>query len=104
VSANEPRNSSIRLSLTGSRASTTATTPKPYIGHSGPLRKPLFTNLPVLRAANITSEIQPIIAYAAKNSSTSSILKTILISLLSFMDIYYHRYSPFCNKHKQTYV
>ena len=54
-----PKKSSSRLSFTGSSTSTTLRMPKPYMGQTGPLRKPRFTNLPVFRAAKATSAHQP---------------------------------------------
>ena len=59
VSTMLPRNSSGKLSFTGSSSHSTSATPKPYIGHTGPLRKPRLTNIPRRQAANTTSAHQP---------------------------------------------
>ena len=45
TSTREERYRSSRLSRKPSSSVTTADTPTPYIGHQGPLRNPLFTNL-----------------------------------------------------------
>ena len=47
------------LSKIGLRQTMTIVAPKPYIGQIGPLRKPLFTNFPVLQAAKETSTHHP---------------------------------------------
>ena len=70
VTITEPKNSMKRLSFRSMRRYITPTRPKPYMGQMGPLRKPLFTNLPWRSPANATSAHQPMKAYT-KNIQTS---------------------------------
>ena len=58
--------SRIRLSSKGVRNDTTTLTPTPYMGQIGPLRNPLFTNFPCLKAANATSVHHPRNPYVKK--------------------------------------
>ena len=66
-----PKNNNHTLFFTGSNIIRTPTIPQPYIGHTGPFKKPLLTTFPVVTATKATSTHQPRKLYI-KNKSIIS--------------------------------